>query len=53
MLQYDTTIAGVVRFLGWCGMLAVVGWLVWQSLRATSAADALSGRFPMLNRKER
>jgi hypothetical protein len=30
VLQYDTTIAGVVRFLGWCGMLAVVGWLVWQ-----------------------
>ena len=33
VLQYDTTIAGVVRFLGWCGMLAVVGWLVWVSLK--------------------
>jgi len=31
VLQYDTTIAGIVRFLGWCGMLAVVGWLVWRS----------------------
>jgi hypothetical protein len=27
LLQYDTTIAGVVRFLGWCGMLGMVGWL--------------------------
>jgi hypothetical protein len=33
VLQYDTTIAGVVRFLGWCGMVGVVGWFVWQSLR--------------------
>lgn len=31
VLQYDTTIAGIVRFLGWCGMLGVVGWLVWRS----------------------
>ena len=28
VLQYDTTIAGVVRFLGWCGMVGVVVWLV-------------------------
>jgi hypothetical protein len=34
LLQYDTTIAGIVRFLGWCGMLTVVGWLVWQALRS-------------------
>jgi hypothetical protein len=27
MLQYDTLIAGIVRFLGWCGMLACIGWL--------------------------
>jgi len=36
MLQYDTTIAGVVRFLGWCGMLGVVGWLVWRSVEEKS-----------------
>src|SRR5579864_1313078 len=28
VLNYDTTIAAVVRLLGWCGMLAVTGWLV-------------------------
>jgi hypothetical protein len=33
VLQHDTTIAGIVRFMGWCGMLGIVGWMVWQSLR--------------------
>jgi hypothetical protein len=28
LLRYDTAIAGVVRFLGWLGMLATTGWLV-------------------------
>ena len=28
VLERDTTIAGIVRFLGWLGMLAVVAWLV-------------------------
>lgn len=27
LLRYDTTIAAVIRFLGWCGMLACVAWL--------------------------
>ena len=27
LLQYDTAIAGIVRLLGWAGMLACVGWL--------------------------
>jgi len=27
VLNYDTKIAAVVRLLGWCGMLACVGWL--------------------------
>ena len=30
LLQYDTTIAGIVRFLGWCGMIGVVVWFVWS-----------------------
>lgn len=30
VLDYDTKIAGVVRILGWCGMLACVGWLAWR-----------------------
>jgi hypothetical protein len=28
VLDYDTMIAGVVRTLGWCGMLSCVGWLM-------------------------
>jgi hypothetical protein len=32
VLQHDTTIAGVIRLLGWCGMLGIVGWMVWRSL---------------------
>jgi hypothetical protein len=27
VLEYDTTIAAMVRAMGWCGMLACVGWL--------------------------
>lgn len=27
VLDYDTTIAGVVRVLGWCGMIGCVAWL--------------------------
>ena len=33
VLQHDTTIAGIVRFLGWCGMLGIVGWMAWRSLQ--------------------
>ncbi|MFZ3266593.1 MAG: hypothetical protein WA172_21500 [Terriglobales bacterium] len=42
VLQYDTAIAAVVRTLGWCGMLACVGWLAARlstsSLQKRSAA---------------
>jgi hypothetical protein len=31
VLNYDTTIAAVVRTLGWCGMIAVVIWLARQT----------------------
>jgi hypothetical protein len=37
VLQYDTTIAGIVRTIGWCGMLACVGWLASRA-RSTSQA---------------
>jgi hypothetical protein len=33
VLQHDTTIAGVIRLLGWCGMLGIVGWMTWRGLR--------------------
>ena len=35
LLQYDTTIAAIIRLLGWCGMLACTAWL------------ALRGRTPL------
>jgi hypothetical protein len=31
VLQYDTTIAGVIRVLGWCGMVGVVVWFAWRA----------------------
>jgi hypothetical protein len=37
VLNHDTQIAAVVRVLGWCGMLAVVGWLAAQTLRNQDA----------------
>ena len=40
VLQYDTKIAAAVSFLGWCGMLAIVAWLVRRSLKDTAAQPA-------------
>lgn len=31
LLQQDTLIAGLVRALGWVGMLATVAWLIWRA----------------------
>lgn len=31
VLDHDTQIGAAVRILGWIGMLAVVGWLVWRA----------------------
>lgn len=36
VLDYDTTIAGVVRFLGWLGMIAVVLWFALQAKNGSS-----------------
>jgi hypothetical protein len=38
VLDYDTKIAGLVRFLGWCGMIAAV---VWLARRKTVKFNAL------------
>jgi hypothetical protein len=38
VLNYDTTIAAIVRGLGWCGMLVILGWLAYQGLRKTIAS---------------
>ena len=40
VLQYDTKIAAVVSFLGWCGMLAMVAWLVRRCLKDAAAQPA-------------
>lgn len=36
VLQHDTQIASVVRFIGWAGMLATVAWMVCRSLSPQS-----------------
>ena len=36
MLRYDTTVAGIIRLLGWGGMLGSVAWLV-SRLRFTNS----------------
>ncbi|MGD0955985.1 MAG: hypothetical protein ABR953_04055 [Candidatus Acidiferrales bacterium] len=33
VLQHDTQIAWAVRMMGWAGMLATTGWMVYRSLR--------------------
>ena len=43
LLQHDLGIAAAVGFLGWLGMLATMGWLIWraqQSHQQTRAAAA-------------
>ena len=41
LLSYDTTIAGVVRFGGWCGMIATVAWLAWRAKQSKASAHNL------------
>jgi hypothetical protein len=39
ILPYDTRIASVVQFLGWCGMLACVAWLATRLRIATKMSS--------------
>jgi hypothetical protein len=41
ILEYDTKIAGVVRLLGWLGMIAVV---IWLGLKTQAASDPGAGQ---------
>jgi len=56
VLDYDTTIAAVVRTLGWCGMIAVVIWFARQKparkLSPLEASDEESARFQQFLSKE-
>jgi hypothetical protein len=48
VLPYDTKIAAVVSFLGWCGMVGTVVWLVRRSLKDVSAASEIKESLPTL-----
>jgi hypothetical protein len=57
VLDYDTTIAAVVRALGWCGMITVVIWFGRQKTgrkasSALQASDEESARFQQFLSKE-
>jgi hypothetical protein len=45
VLRYDTSIAAVLRMLGWCGMLACVAWLAFK-WRATDKVPSCTPSFP-------
>jgi Trk-type K+ transport system membrane component len=38
VLDHDTSIAAVVRLLGWLGMMGVVVWLWWKWRASTTTA---------------
>ena len=40
VLPYDTRIAAIIRFMGWCGMLASAAWL---AVRGGQVPDAFAG----------
>jgi hypothetical protein len=43
VLPHDVQIAGTVRFIGWIGMLSVVGWLIWRGVKdVTRSAQAIT-----------
>jgi hypothetical protein len=42
LLNHDTQIAAVVRALGWLGMCAVVGWLIWRATRSSPSRERVT-----------
>ena len=40
VLQHDLSIAAVVGFLGWLGMVATMGWLAWRAATSSRALVA-------------
>jgi hypothetical protein len=47
VLQHDTSIAAVIRFLGWTGMIACVAWLAYRYSQDRRRADQASPLIPM------
>jgi hypothetical protein len=43
LLNYDTTIAAMVTFLGWCGMVGVALWLGWRAVRQPASLPSSQG----------
>jgi hypothetical protein len=41
VLQYDLDIAGMVRFIGWAGMVLAVLWVAWRWWRDRKRADSV------------
>jgi hypothetical protein len=39
VLEHDTAIAHAVRVLGWVGMVATLGWMIWRSLQTNALAS--------------
>jgi len=44
LLPYDTTIAGVVRFGGWFGMIATAAWLIWRTVKPAESLASSPAR---------
>ena len=44
LLQHDIQIARMVRFIGWIGMLSVVGWLIWRGLNEAARSKQTIAR---------
>lgn len=40
VLQHDTTIAGIVQLLGWCGMVGIVLWMVRKNLKSAPVTQS-------------
>ncbi len=40
LLQYDTRIAAVVRALGWLGMVATLGWMIFMARKLEAESNA-------------
>jgi hypothetical protein len=50
VLNYDVQIAEAVRALGWCGMLATVGWMVWRSLNSPQTSSEPLAQMPLASK---